>query len=100
MARGHRLRRQCDRQAADRPRDRDQGWILAAGDFKHPEFRDALLIVAGDGGAVNSLRLGKWLAANQDRFVLGYKIVENGERGGSKLWRLEPKDAAVVALTA
>jgi putative DNA primase/helicase len=74
--------------------DSRRGGLQASG------FRDALLIVAGDGGAVNSLRLGKWLAANQDRFVLGYKIVENGERGGSKLWRLEPKDAAVVALTA
>jgi putative DNA primase/helicase len=70
------------------------------GDFEHPEFRDALLIVAGDGGAVNSLRLGKWLGANQDRFVLGYKIVEAGERGGSKLWKLEPKEPAFLALAA
>jgi putative DNA primase/helicase len=69
------------------------------GDFEHPEFRDALLIVAGDGGSINSLRLGKWLAANQDRYVLGYKIVEAGERGGSKLWKLEPKEPA-LALTA
>jgi len=62
-------------------------------EFAHPEFRDALLIVAGDGGAINSLKLGKWLAANQDRFVLGYKIVQEGERSGSKLWRLEAKEA-------
>jgi putative DNA primase/helicase len=68
-------------------------------EFLHPEFRDALLIVAGDGGAINSLRLGKWLGANQDRFVLGY-IVEGGERGGSKLWRLEPKEPALVARAA
>jgi putative DNA primase/helicase len=62
-------------------------------EFAHPEFRDALLIVAGDGGAINSLKLGKWLGANQDRFVLGYKIVQDGERGGSKLWKLESKEA-------
>lgn len=67
------------------------------GDFEHPEFRDALLVVAGDGGAINSLRLGKWLGANQDRYVLGYKIIEAGERGGSKLWKLEPKEPAAVA---
>ena len=64
-------------------------------EFKNPEFRDALLIVAGDGGAINSLKLGKWLGANQDRFVLGYKIVQDGERGGSKLWKLEPKTGPV-----
>jgi hypothetical protein len=60
--------------------------------FEHPEFRDALLVVAGDGGAINSLKLGKWLAANQDRFVLGHKFVQDGERSGSKLWKLEPKE--------
>jgi putative DNA primase/helicase len=69
-------------------------------EFEHPEFRDALLIVAGDGGAINSLRLGKWLGANQDRFVLGYKFVEAGERGGSKLWKLEPKEPAGLAHAA
>jgi putative DNA primase/helicase len=61
-------------------------------EFAHPEFRDALLVVADGGGAVNSLKLGKWLAANQDRFVLGYKIIQDGERSGSKLWKLEAKD--------
>jgi hypothetical protein len=60
-------------------------------DYKHPEFRDALLIVAGDGGSINSLKLGRWLGANQDRSILGHKIIQNGERGGSKLWMLEPK---------
>jgi hypothetical protein len=60
-------------------------------EYKHPEFRDALLIVAGDGGAINSLKLGRWLAANENRSILGHKIIQNGERGGSKLWKLEPK---------
>lgn len=60
-------------------------------EFTNPEFRDALLIVAGEGGAINSLKLGKWLAANQDRFVEGHKIVQRGTRSGSNLWKLEPK---------
>jgi putative DNA primase/helicase len=62
-------------------------------EFSHPDFRDALLIVAGEGGAINSLKLGKWLAANQGRFVMGYKIAHAGDRVGSKLWRLEPKSS-------
>ena len=51
-------------------------------DFAHPELREALLIVAGDGGSINSRRLGIWLGANENRLVQGCKIVRDGERGG------------------
>ena len=40
-------------------------------DFVDPEFRDLLLRQAGDGGAVNSRRLGKWLARIGGRVVDG-----------------------------
>lgn len=40
-------------------------------DFIAPEFRDLLLRQAGDGGAVNSRRLGKWLSRIGGRVVDG-----------------------------
>jgi hypothetical protein len=57
-------------------------------DFAHPELREALLIVAGDGGSINSRRLGIWLGANENRLVQGCKIVRDGERGGVGVWKL------------
>ena len=56
--------------------------------FKHPEFREALLTVAGDGGAVNSRRLGRWLSANQNRLVDGCKLVSDGSQSGVIIWKL------------
>lgn len=43
-------------------------------DFIAPEFRDLLLRQAGDGGAVNSRRLGKWLSKIKGRVVEGHRI--------------------------
>jgi hypothetical protein len=57
-------------------------------DFAHPELREALLIVAGDGGSINSRRLGLWLGSNENRLVQGCKIVRDGERGGVGVWKL------------
>ena len=34
--------------------------------YLHPDFREALLAVAGQGGAINGKSLGKWLAARTD----------------------------------
>jgi putative DNA primase/helicase len=50
-----------------------------AGDFSQQqflraEFRDLLLRQAGDGGAVNSRRLGKWLSRIKGRVVAGHRI--------------------------
>ncbi|MCJ2055649.1 PriCT-2 domain-containing protein [Methylobacterium sp. J-048] len=44
-----------------------QGFLL-------PEFRDLLLRQAGEGGVVNSRRLGRWLARIKGRVVDGYRI--------------------------
>jgi len=57
-------------------------------EFAHPELRESLLIVAGDGGSINSRRLGLWLSSNEYRLVQGYKIVRDGERGGVGVWKL------------
>ena len=43
-------------------------------EFRAPEFRDLLLRQAGDGGAVNSRRLGKWLAKISGRVVDGLRV--------------------------
>lgn len=52
-------------------------------------LRDALFQVAGDGGVVNSRRLGGYLASMQDRVVSGRRIVKERGRSGVSLWRLE-----------
>lgn len=43
-------------------------------EFKAPEFRDLLLRVAGDGGAVSSRRLGKWLSGISGRVVDDHRL--------------------------
>lgn len=61
-------------------------------EFIHPDFREALLSVAGEGGAVSGRRLGKWIAANQGRIVGGFKIVPAGVVAGLMRWRLADAD--------
>ncbi|MBL6081584.1 hypothetical protein JMJ56_26695 [Belnapia sp. T18] len=58
-------------------------------EFRYPDFREALLAVAGEGGAVNSKRLGKWLASNQDRVVQSHRLIRVGVSGGIARWRIE-----------
>jgi putative DNA primase/helicase len=58
-------------------------------EFAHPELREALLIVAGDGGSINGRRLGIWLGSIENRLVQGCKIVRDGERGGVSVWKLK-----------
>jgi len=42
------------------------GFELPGRNFLNPELREALLLVAGDAGAINSKRLGRWLSSNKD----------------------------------
>ena len=59
-------------------------------DYKHPDLREALLSVAGEGGAINSRRLGKWLSGNLGRPVDGLRLMEAGaDRDGVKLWMVD-----------
>jgi putative DNA primase/helicase len=57
-------------------------------EFVHPDFREALLAVAGEGGAISGRRLGKWIGANQNRIVGGFKFVADGVVSGIARWRL------------
>jgi len=57
--------------------------------FLHPEFREALLTVAGDSGNINGRRLGKWLSANKGNIVNGLRIVGDGTLEGIARYRLQ-----------
>ncbi len=66
-----------------------QGTSQDSTEFLHPEFREALLTVAGAQGAINSARLGNWLRGNKDRLVAGHRITRAGTTSGVQRWRLE-----------
>ena len=57
--------------------------------FLHPEFREALLTVAGDSGNINGRRLGKWLSANKGKIVNGLRIVGDSTLEGIARYRLQ-----------
>ena len=67
------------------------GFDPSAKKFVNDKFREALLRVAGDGGAINSRRLGKWLASIKGRIVAGKRIVADGTVAGVARWKLERK---------
>jgi hypothetical protein len=58
------------------------------GDDCHEEFREALLVVAGERGAINSRRLGTWLGAVKGKIVDGKKIVAAAMLDGNNRWQL------------
>ena len=60
-----------------------------AAEFRHPVFRNALLVVCGDGEVLNGRRLGKWLGINASRVVEGMRIVRDGILTSEQQWRLE-----------
>jgi RepB DNA-primase from phage plasmid len=57
--------------------------------FLHPEFREALLAVAGDNGSINGKRLGKWLSANKGKVVSDLRVVSDGIVEGVGRYRLQ-----------
>ena len=61
--------------------------IRAAG--ARAELREALLAVAGERGAINNRRLGKWFAEIAGRIVDDSRFEQCGQRQGVALWQLE-----------
>jgi putative DNA primase/helicase len=57
-------------------------------EFVRPDFREALLAIAGQGGHVNSRKLGRWLGASQKRIVGGSCFETMGTRQGVSIWAL------------
>ncbi|TCH99199.1 hypothetical protein EJV46_07945 [Roseococcus sp. SYP-B2431] len=58
-------------------------------EFAHPDFREALLVVAGDKGAVNGKRLGRWIGQHEKKRVEGLRIARARILNGTQLWKLE-----------
>jgi putative DNA primase/helicase len=58
--------------------------------FKRPDFREALLVVAGVNDTINSLRLGKWLGRMKGRVADGLRIEPDAtvEHGGAARWKV------------
>jgi putative DNA primase/helicase len=63
--------------------------LYGRAEFLHPEFREALLRIAGEGGAINGRRLGKWIGGHQNRIVGGLRLVNAGVSAGHTRWQLE-----------
>lgn len=63
--------------------------LYSRAEFVHPEFREALLRVAGEGGAINGRRLGKWIGSHQNRIVGGLRLINAGVSAGFTRWQLE-----------
>jgi hypothetical protein len=68
-------------------------------EFENPDLREAFLAVAGEGGAINSRRLGKWILAHQHRIAEGMRLVRHGLIKGVLHWRLEPTNGLSTAAT-
>lgn len=62
--------------------------LYGKAEFIFPEFREALLTVAGEGGVINGRRLGKWIGAHQNRIVDGRRIMAAGTAAGCARWHL------------
>jgi len=68
--------------------------------FVHDTFREALLAVAGNGGSIDSRRLGAWLGHNKDRIVGGKKIVMGPMLNGINRWQVVPVNGAELPAAA
>jgi putative DNA primase/helicase len=57
-------------------------------ELPNEQLREAILIVAGRGGAISNDALGKWLSKNKGRIVDGARFEEVGKRQGVTVWTL------------
>jgi putative DNA primase/helicase len=53
-----------------------------------PDFRDALMTVAGRGGQISGRALGNWLQARAGRIVDGMRFERMGDRSGVAVWAM------------
>lgn len=72
--------------------------LYGRSEFFHPEFREALLRVAGEGGAINGGRLGKWIGGQQNRIVNGLRLVSAGVSAGRARWQLEVAETGAALI--
>ncbi len=77
-----------ERATEQRPGRSDGQTAYPKAEFIYPDFREALLMVAGDGGVINGKRLGRWLASHQGKIVDGKQIIREGLKEGVLYWHL------------
>ena len=65
--------------------------------FLNPDFRDALLSIAGAGGFIDSSKLGNWLSRNKNTPTATGFFEMDGEAHGTRYWRLNLTKGAVGA---
>jgi putative DNA primase/helicase len=58
-------------------------------ELEHPDFRDALMAVAGRGNTLSGIALGRWLGVHRDKIVDDHQFVEMGTRSGAVVWALQ-----------
>jgi hypothetical protein len=61
--------------------------------YHHPDFRNALLDVAGERGRVSPGRLGNWLGANKYKVVGDSRIAPSTMRTGDARWKLQRRQS-------
>ncbi|MGD1035783.1 MAG: hypothetical protein ABR878_01030 [Roseiarcus sp.] len=66
-------------------------------EFLRPELRDLLLRVAGDGGAVSSRRLGRWLTKISGRVVDGHRLTVQSDGSHGNRFALDTATRASVS---
>ena len=84
------IQKACERESFN-------GYGASNGEFKDPEFRDLLLRVAGDGGAVSSRRLGKWLARVSGKIVDRRRISMKVDGSNGNKFSLSRQDTPEAA---
>jgi hypothetical protein len=62
--------------------------VFGRPEFINSDFREALLVVAGENGVINSRKLGKWLASNKGRVVNGLRLIGQSGHASMMTWRL------------
>lgn len=72
--------------------------LYGRAEFVHPEFREALLRVAGEGGAINGRRLGKWIGSHQNRIVGGLRLINAGVSAGHTRWQLQHAEPGAASV--
>jgi putative DNA primase/helicase len=55
--------------------ERSNEYSMSGQGFANPDLREALISIAGEGQAISSRRLGRWLKSNLRRIVNGLRIV-------------------------
>jgi hypothetical protein len=63
---------------------------LNEGHFFYPDFREALLVIAGEGGTINSRRLGNWLGRKKMQVIEGRRLVPATMQRGENRWQVVP----------